>query len=460
MDWNLNQNKLSGSHYTELRAQENRAFHLTMLNGEINVNRNSKESGVSARTLINGSWGFASHPEIKKDSIENVIAKSIKNADDLNRFKKQAEAFHFSKMKGAVGRKDHSFSQNKFSEKELIERLSFFDNIIAKKYPKLINRTVNFRGQNFLKEIINSENAETFEHYCRSFLFFSFSMDGQSGPVELSDFVGGIGEIESNLPEVSKFEECIDELYRHLVNKTTGVHAEAGVKEVILGSNLAGILAHEAVGHTVEADLVKGGSVAKEKFNQVVGSTLVNMTDFAHTAYGEICPSPVYFDDEGTIATDTILIDKGVLKSFMHNKESAAEFGVIPTGHARAWGFSDEPLIRMRNTAVLPGEHHLEEMISSVKDGYYLIDPSNGQADSTGEFMFGVRSGYEIKNGKLGRAILDTTISGVAFEMLKSVTMVSNDMTWNGLGHCGKKQMMHVGMGGPAIKCQMNIGGV
>jgi TldD protein len=135
------------------------------------------------------------------------------------------------------------------------------------------------------------------------------------------------------------------------------------------------------------------------------------------------------------------------------------EFGVIPTGNARGYSFSDEPIIRMRNTAFLPGTSSLEEMIQSVGNGYYLMKSSNGQADSTSEFMFGVTLGYEIKNGKLGRALKDATISGVAFDMLKTVTAVSGEMSWNNAGMCGKKQMIPVGMGGPAIKCMVNIGG-
>ena len=130
-----------------------------------------------------------------------------------------------------------------------------------------------------------------------------------------------------------------------------------------------------------------------------------------------------------------------------------------PCGNARAWAFSDEPLIRMRNTAILPGNDKLEDIIASVDDGYYLIDSSNGQADTTGEFKFGVSMGYEIKNGKLGRALLDTTISGVAFNMLKTVDMVSDEVIWSSSGFCGKKQPMPVGMGGPALRCKVMIGG-
>ena len=168
---------------------------------------------------------------------------------------------------------------------------------------------------------------------------------------------------------------------------------------------------------------------------------------------------PVYCDDEGTEARDTVIIDKGILKNFMHSRESAARFGHEATGHARAWAFNDEPLIRMRNTAILPGRDKLDDMIASVENGYYLMDHGNGQADSTSEFMFSVPLGYEIKNGKLGQAIQETTISGVAFDMLKTVTAVSDEMTWISSGTCGKKQPMTVGMGGPAIKCKVNVGG-
>ena len=92
-------------------------------------------------------------------------------------------------------------------------------------------------------------------------------------------------------------------------------------------------------------------------------------------------------------------------------------------------------------------------------DGYYLMSTGNGQADLTGEFMFGITMGYEIKNGKLGKAILDTTVSGVAFDMLNTATMVSDSVTWTPNGTCGKKQPMAVSMGGPAIKCKINMGG-
>ena len=201
------------------------------------------------------------------------------------------------------------------------------------------------------------------------------------------------------------------------------------------------------------------GSVAADFVDKSVASPLVTLIDYANTCNDQTCPVPVYIDDEGTKSEDVTIIKDGILKKFMHNKDSARYYEEKPLGNARAYEFSDEPLIRMRNTAFVPGTSKLEEMIASIDDGYYLVKTGNGQADSTSEFMFAITMGYEIKNGQLGRAIKDTTISGIAFDVLKTIDMISSDMSWSSAGMCGKKQLIPVGMGGPAIKCKVNIGG-
>ena len=106
----------------------------------------------------------------------------------------------------------------------------------------------------------------------------------------------------------------------------------------------------------------------------------------------------------------------------------------------------------MRNTVIVPGTSKLQEMIADVEDGYYLVKTGNGQADSTTEFMFGISLAYEIRNGKLGRAIRDTTVSGSAIKVLQTADAVSDDLHWNCSGYCGKKQPMVVSMGGPALR--------
>jgi TldD protein len=192
---------------------------------------------------------------------------------------------------------------------------------------------------------------------------------------------------------------------------------------------------------------------------QRVASDLVTMVDYAHHYRGEEIMSPVYVDDEGTPAEDAVLIERGILRGLMHSRETAARMGQAPTGSARAYGPSDEPLIRMRNTVIEPGSAKLADMIAGVDSGYLLLKTANGQADSTTEFMFGITLGYEIVAGRLGRAIRDTTLSGSAIKVLQSVDAVSDDMFWACNGYCGKKQPMVVSMAGPALRAQAHLGG-
>jgi len=443
--------------YSELRVQENRSILISCVRGNITANTRSKVGGVSARVNINGSWGFSSNPEITDDTIREVIKAATGNASFLDSREKRA----LRPLPSSAAQSENDFSTKKprLSQKDLLELVREVDKHIVSKYPALASRTVSLSCLDMEKTLITSDGSYSHSMIPRSHIRIGLSLLKDGKPVNVGDSFGGLGQVEDVLPSPESLYEDIEKLYEHLVKKAEGVFADAGVKTCVLDAELAGILAHEAIGHTTEADLVKSGSVAGPLLGKEVASPLVTLVDFANEALGKTCPVPVYIDDEGTKARDAVIIEKGILKGYMHNKESAALFGVEPTGNARAYDFSDEPLIRMRNTAILPGKDKLEDMIASVDDGYYLIRPSNGQADSTSEFMFGVTLGYEIKGGRLGKAIRDTTISGVAFDLLKTVTMVSDDMKWLSAGMCGKKQGIPVGMGGPAIKCKVSIGG-
>ena len=344
---------------------------------------------------------------------------------------------------------------------QYIEFAKEIDEYIAKKYPDLVSRSISIRADSMEKRLCVNDGFDSYSLVPRSFVYVFLTAEAKDGTnVELYKVFGGRGFFTEVFSSPDELLGGIDVLYENLMKKAEGIYADAGYRDVVMHPNLAGILAHEAVGHTVEADLVLGGSVAAHCMNKQVASELITMVDFAHTLPdGSSAPLPVLVDDEGTPAEDAILIKDGILRGYMNSRESAEHFGVKPQGNARAYAFSDEPLIRMRNTAILPGKDKLEDMIASIDDGYFLTETNNGQADTTGEFMFGVCMGYEIKHGKLGRAIRDTTISGIAFDMLKTVDMLSDDMVWTCSGMCGKKQPMPVGMGGPAVKCKVNIGG-
>lgn len=440
-----------------LRGQENRERRIVIQQGNLVVNERSESSGVSAKVYKNGVSGFASMAEYTPQAAEMVLKAATENAHYLYKYAKNRKPAFSPYTNGYV--KSDRFIID-FEQKKLVDLCRQVDDYIVTKYPKLKSRTVIYREDTMEKVICTSDAMDGHVAYPRCALYFVLNMESKDGqPLEHMGLVGGFGHADDNFKDLSEVYEKIDTVYRQLCDKAEGVYAQAGVKTVILDSSVAGMIAHEAVGHTVEADLVIGGSVAGPNLGKQVASELVSIVDYANTAFGGQAPLPVYLDDEGIQAKDAVLVEKGILTGYMHNRETADRFGAAPCGNARGWDFSDEPLIRMRNTVVLPGKDTLDDMIASVDDGYYLLATGNGQADLTGEFMFGITMGYEIKNGKLGRAILDTTVSGVAFDMLKTVDMVSDKVKWEACGTCGKKQPMAVSMGGPAIRCQITIGG-
>ncbi len=457
MKYDLTRFREEFKQYTELRVQENRNIQVSVVNGTIMGNTRASISGVSARVFNNGYWGFASHPLINDVEIRKVIATAADNASFLS--KRLSNSPIKLPSRPIQTENDFATSRGHISQGDIIEILREIDDFVVTNCPKISSRIVVMHQLDMEKSLITSDGSLAYSIIPRALIYVILTVEKDGVPYELAESYGGFGEFEDRFSQPEDIYPGILEQYNHLVYKSEGIYAAAGIKDCILDADLAGILAHEAIGHTTEADGVLGGSIASEYLGKPVASPLVTLVDFANHAMGDLCPVPVFVDDEGTEATDVTIIEKGILTNYMHNKESAHHFGAALTGNARAYGFSDEPLIRMRNTAFLPGESTLDDMIASIDDGYYLMKSSNGQADSTSEFMFGVVLGYEIKKGKLGNAIKDTTISGVAFDVLKTVSMISHDMAWSCSGMCGKKQSIPVGMGGPAIKCNVNIGG-
>ncbi|MDE6874495.1 MAG: TldD/PmbA family protein [Lachnospiraceae bacterium] len=443
--------------HTELRAQENRQRGVSLIKGNLTANIRTEVSGVCARVYKNGVCGFSSTAQCSAAAAESVLKAATENAAFMDRHIGKGKTLFPALTPGMLPVKKEIRDTEQSAYVDFVKEL---DAYIVSKYPQLTSRSVMAREDSMDKILCTSDGFDGHITSPRSYIYVFMNTETVAGaPIELFKPIGGFGNFFENFDDPKKLYAQIDALYERLMQKREGVYAEAGYKTVVLGGELTGMLAHEAVGHTVEADLVLGGSVAGPNLNKRVGSELVNLVDFAHTAFGKQAPLPVWLDDEGTPAEDAVIIKDGILTGYMNNRESAAHFNMKPLGNARAWNFSDEPLIRMRNTAVLPGRDKLEDIIASVEDGYYLLDTNNGQADTTGEFMFGVCFGYEIKNGKLARPILDTTISGIAFDMLKTVDMVSDTVSWASSGFCGKKQPMPVGIGGPELRCKVMIGG-
>jgi TldD protein len=231
--------------------------------------------------------------------------------------------------------------------------------------------------------------------------------------------------------------------------------APGGHYEVVLEDKIVGLLAHEAVGHCAEADTVYGGSFLADKVGRRVASEGITLVDDGCFPSGF---GTMKYDDEGTPASKTMIIEKGVVKGFLHSRETAYQFNVDPTGNARAWSFGYDPIIRMRNTYIAPGDETLEELVEPVKDGYFLKGAGGGQADFNGEFMFGTQEAVKITNGELKESYRGATISGNAFEVLKEAEAVGRGFALRA-GMCGKEQVNYVGIGGPSLRTKLLVGG-
>jgi TldD protein len=443
--------------YLEARRHELRKRRLLMIDGHLTLNSSTVEGGTSARVHDAGYWGFASSPDIDGASADRVADQARRNAAAMARFGTRAGLA----LPGDAYQGAHRFAgRPAMSQEECMGRLAELQAWCAERYPGLKSTRFLVQDEDHQKHLVTSRGSDVKTSIQRAAFHATLTaLDPQGGPVEVSESLSDKGSLADLDWSLATLAPRLDRLHEHLQAKRHAVPARGGLHTVVLAPELAGMLAHEAMGHPCEADLVLGGAVTRDLLGTRVASDLVTMIDFAHTFGGAEVMIPVYADDEGTPSRDAVLIREGRLTEFMNSRETAARLGLVPTGSARAYAPADEPLVRMRNTAILPGRDTLAEMIAGVDAGYLLLKTSNGQADSTTEFMFGISLAYEIREGRLGRAIRDTTLSGSAIKVLQSVDAVSDDMHWTCSGYCGKKQPMVVSMGGPALRARAHLGG-
>ncbi|MEW6685466.1 MAG: TldD/PmbA family protein [Candidatus Edwardsbacteria bacterium] len=213
--------------------------------------------------------------------------------------------------------------------------------------------------------------------------------------------------------------------------------ASAGIFPVVLSSQAGGVMIHEACGHGLEGDFVKRKlSVYAGKIGEKVASELVTVIDDGTLRNKR---GSGKMDDEGNPTKRNVLIEKGILKGYLHDQKSAKENGVTPTGNGRRESYRFLPIPRMTNTFIAPGKDKPEEIIKSVKSGIFVKDMGGGQVDIVnGNFVFKVTEGYLIEGGKITKPVRGATLTGNGPEVLKSIDMVGDDLTYFSPGTCGK----------------------
>jgi len=260
--------------------------------------------------------------------------------------------------------------------------------------------------------------------------------------------------------------EMVDILASQAVEKTSllfkAVKPKAGEMEVVMGAGESGILLHEAMGHSFEADFNrKKTSIFSDKMGQKIAEEFVTIVDDGTLPNNR---GSLNIDDEGVRTEKTILVNNGTLSSYIHDRISAKYYNVKPTGNGRRQDFRNVPIPRMRSTYMENGPHKRDEIIASVKNGIYVDEFSNGQVNiGPGDFTFFVKSGYIIENGKLTLPIKDFNIIGNGPQALADITMVGDDLIIaDSPSTCGKDgQGVPVTMGIPTVKIQkLTVGGI
>ena len=264
---------------------------------------------------------------------------------------------------------------------------------------------------------------------------------------EGSDF-NTIGAVLAELP--TKMDAVLERAHKLTLAKPI----VPGVYDVITDPSISGLIAHEAFGHGVEMDMfVKDRALAKEYVGKYVAAPIVGMRDGAASAKSV---GSFFFDDDGVLAGDTQIIKDGILVTGISDLASATILGTAPTGNGRRESTRRKAYARMSNTFFEAGKDSLEDMIASIDHGYLLCEPDNGMEDPKNwGIQCTAQYGIEIVDGKLtDNWVSPVVISGYVPDLLKSITMVSEEFKLTGAGYCGKgyKEWVRVSDGGPALK--------
>ena len=236
-------------------------------------------------------------------------------------------------------------------------------------------------------------------------------------------------------------------------------YCPAGVMPVAIEGGFGGVIFHEACGHGLEASSVAyGQSVFAGKLGQQIANPKVTAIDDGTipNAWGSI-----NFDDEGTPAQKNILIENGILKSYMIDKMGGRRLGMASTGNSRRQSYAYTPTSRMTNTYIAPGEDSNEDIIGSIEYGLYAKQMGGGSVNPvTGEFNFAVNEGYMIRNGVICEPVRGASLVGKGSEIIQDIDMVGKDMQM-GQGMCGSSSgSVPTNVGQPMIRVsKITVGG-
>ena len=445
----------SGSQYCDIRAEQQEKKSILLENGKIENIKTYRDSGLGIRLIKEGKWSFCSITEPKSfDEIKEKINHAVKNTSHRPKNKKRILQ-HISQTKKI---KINFPVLKKPSVEELIA-IGLECSEIILGTPRIIKSIINPRYTINSKYFVSSDGSKIEQNFTDVVADMS-AIAHESGTTQSINITeGGRGGLEQII-----YKDKIQLKAKEISEKASQLIFAKSAKEeqatVVMNPDFVSLLTHEILGHPSEADRVLGKEMAwaggawwKGKIGEKIGSENLNVFDDP-TIKGSL--GWYYFDDEGVETKKTTLIENGILKKHMQNRETAQIFNTVSTGNMRATNYRFMPLIRMACTCIGNGDRNTDEIIKEVKNGYLISNMKIPSIDMKRyNWSISCQYGHKIENGEITDLLRDVIVMGTAPKFFESIDACGNDFTVRPITNCGKgdpMQPMIMGNGGPTIR--------
>jgi TldD protein len=428
--------------YGDIRILQSDIQQVVVQNHEVNYVLKGYETGAGVRILKGGNWGFSSTTDISSSGLANVVKRAHKTCLSTPASAQLAPTPPVTQVDTSLHPEtDHIIEVAKTVESALYCSSS------------IISGRVGLRCSSTVHHFFNTEGSHIQQHLTLAVVDLR-AVARRDGKTSESTYTCAFTDLKS-LKEDALLERALETAQESIQRLDAGT-PENGEFPVILGSSLASVFIHEAVGHRMEADeVMRPHSIMTDKVGRLLthpSLTVVDTTDNDQEWYT--------FDDEGVPKKETVLIEQGVVKGFIHDRQTAHTCGTDSTGNSRASSYDTRPLVRMTNIKALQGDMSREEMIEKCKNGLFLDGFVGGAAGAGGMFRFAARGGYRIEDGELTSPVGRSTISSSTLDALSCISGVGTDVTMH-YSQCIKRgQGVMVGLGSPSLLIsQLRVGG-
>ncbi|HUR62310.1 MAG TPA: TldD/PmbA family protein [Candidatus Thermoplasmatota archaeon] len=438
----------AGASYAEVRLERREENRIQIEDGELRGLVAGTETGFCVRVLVGGAWGFASSNDLSAASWRSAIARSVALAKaTVPHIKAKVQLADVPTLKAKVEWQPR-IDPRGIGVEEKLDLLRGMESQV-RTLPEISNVSTSYADATTTKHFVNSDGSDLTWTQVRTVAMATFTAKRAGELAGRSTRVGATKGWEAFAEE-----DPVEKAYqaaRSTVAALGAPAAKGGRRTVVIDPELAGVFAHEAVGHASEADLIAAGeSCFKGRMGERLGIEGLTIRDDS-TIPGAFGSFP--YDDNGVKGRSKPILTDGILAGYLCDREHAHDLGTLPNGAARAQDFHSKPLVRMSNTLIEPGDFPEEELFEGVTDGIYCKGSRGGQVDTArGTFLFNAQEAYEIKDGNIGAPLRDVSLTGDILSTLMHIDALGNIQHMGDPGYCGKGQWVPVCDGGPLVR--------